>query len=282
MSRTRTELEDYLVYGVDEKHRRIFFGCSLTDSGEDGEVGGITQTSVELAIRAIERMILDAPKTPIELHVMSEGGDPRAILALHDVIQAATCQIKFYGRGSIMSAAVALMACCDERYLYPNTTIMLHDGTDSDIGSGRNADIYIDAAEWDRLNHKFYDIYAHNSKMPKKFWMEACKRDLYMSAEEAIQLGLADKIIPTLRRGNYRKVRQNTLKDVNPEKLTKLAEKLFERIKINSIVELTILPPVVEEIDDSLTIEQLPAGFLEEEVKKATENFLQKVNNDNG
>src|SRR5271170_5768045 len=117
---TQTELTDSLIHGIDLKTRRIYFGRFL-DDGDDNP-GDFTQASIELAIRALHKMSLDAPGKPIEIHMNSYGGDPYAMLRLYDEILSCPCQVKFYGGGAIMSAATWIMAVCDERYLYPNAT----------------------------------------------------------------------------------------------------------------------------------------------------------------
>jgi len=78
----KTELENFLVYGVDEDSRRVYFGTSLISSWDDDNIGGFSQCSCEFAIRAIERMAMDHPKTPIEIRMNSYGSDAYAMLAL--------------------------------------------------------------------------------------------------------------------------------------------------------------------------------------------------------
>ena len=204
----RTELENYLVYGVDLKNRRIFFGHPIDwgHIGDESDVGynDFTEASVEMAVRAIKRMEKDHPKHAIELYVNSCGGDYKSMLYLIDVIAASTCQFKFFGGGRVDSSATWLLATCDERYLYTNTTVLLHNGR-----SGYNApltssyddnliDVEYEKGKTKRLN----SIYAENSFVPKSSWDELLKRDLKLSAKEAIALGLADEIVPLPKRGN--------------------------------------------------------------------------------
>ena len=223
-----TELTDNLAYGVDIKNRRIYFGVNL-DTAEVGESTDFTISSVEYAVRALHRMASDAPGKPIEIHMCSYGGDPYAMARFYDEIHASPCQIKFYGGGAIMSAATWIMAGCDERYLHANTTVMVHDGSDG--FDGKHTDHQIQAAEMKRLQDKLYDIYAENSRMPKEFWQDVCQRDLYLTASEAVSLGLADKIIEPKKRGNLRKMRQAALKKEPDNKdMKKLLNDVYARI----------------------------------------------------
>jgi len=256
MSRAKTELENYLVYGIDELNRKIYFGTHLLSSDSE-DVGDVTQNSVEFAIRAIERMSQDRPKTPIEIHMNSYGGDIYPMLALYDVIQNSSCQIKFYGKGAIMSAATIIMCGCDERYLYPNSRVMIH--AVSTEMSGTMLDTKINIEESGYQQEKMEQIFEDNSRMPKNFWHEACKRDLFLSAEECVQLGLADRIVHPKKRGTLRKIRQHHLtQQVDQKKLTRLADRLLGRIgAAPKKMEIVIREVKPEPEDDRLVIEPL-------------------------
>jgi hypothetical protein len=185
----------------------------------------------------------------------SYGGDPYAMLRLHDEILSSSAQIKFFGGGAIMSAATWIMACCDERYLYPNATVMVHDGSEG--YEGKHTDVQVNAAESKRLQDLLYDIYTNNSRMPKEFWQDVCQRDLYITASEAVSLGLADKIIEPKKRGNLRKARQIGLKKT-PENMRKLINSMYERINKVKIPKIELNEPVKEPVDPSVIIDNTP------------------------
>jgi ATP-dependent protease ClpP protease subunit len=175
-------------------------------------------------------MEAEAPKKPIEIHMGSYGGDTYHMLRLHDTILASTCQFKFFGSGPIMSSGSLIMACCDERFLYPNATVMVHEVTyNSEFG--KNTDGQINALEVKRLMDIVVDIYVNNSRMPKEFWEEMLQRDLHMSASEAVSLGLADKLIEPKKRGNLRKLRQAALKkDPSQKEFKSMISDMYKRI----------------------------------------------------
>ena len=207
-------------------------------------------------------MAADAPNKPIEIHMNSYGGDPYAMLRLHDAILCSPCQIRFYGGGSIMSSATWIMAVCDERYLYPNATVMVHDG--SEEMEGKHTDVQIGAMESKRLQELLYDIYANNSKMPRAFWQEVCQRDLYLTAEEAIWLGLADKLVEYKKRGNLRKLRQSTMrKKIDSDKFKKFIRDIYRRINKLKVPSIEINDAIKEPVD--------PCVFVEEEQKRPAE-----------
>lgn len=223
------------------------------DTGVE-DISDFNLASVELAVRALHKMALDAPGRPIEIHMASTGGNAYAMLRLHDEILACPCQVKFYGGGPIMSSATWVMAACDERYLYPNATIMVHDG--SDELDGKHTDVQINAAEARRLQELLYDLYEKNSRMPKDFWRDVCQRDLYLSASEAITLGLADKVVEPKKRGNLRKVRQAQLKKTPPSsELRKLVNDIYGRINKTKVPKIELNDLVKEPCDPSVVVE---------------------------
>lgn len=251
----KTELDDYLDYGVDSAKRRIYFGDCINQAGE--ESGEVSQRSVELAVRALHRLVNEGPGKPIELHMNSPGGDPYAMLRLHDEILACPCQVKFIGGGIIQSSATWIMAVCDERYLHPNTTVMVHDGTEG--FEGTHTDVKISQAESLRLQNLLYDIYAANSRMPRSFWEDVCQRDLYLTAEETIKLGLADKIIEPRKRGNLRKSRVATMKKAPAHvEMEELMHRLYARVNRHNVPKLELNKPVKEEFDPTLKIDETP------------------------
>lgn len=249
-----TELTDLLAYGVDIKNRRIYFGINL-DSAEADESTNFTMSSVEYAIRAIHKMAADAPGKPIELYMNSYGGDVYAMLRLHDEILACPCQIKFIGGGAIMSSASFIMAACDERYLHSNATVMVHELSD-EPGQNKHTDLKISSEENIRLMNILTDIYAMNSRMNKEFWSDICQRDLYLSADEAVALGLCDAIVEPKKRGNLRKKRQASLrKEIDNKDMRKLITDLYKRTKRYRIPKIELNEVKKEAADPDLVVD---------------------------
>ena len=163
---------------------------------------------------------------------------------------------KFYGGGAIMSAATWIMVACDERYLHKHATVMVHDG--SEEYGGKHTDVQITAAEMKRLQDILYDIYSSNTRMPKEFWQDVCQRDLYLSASEAVSLGMADKLLEPKKRGNLRKVRQAAMKaSLDGDKMKSLISSLYQRINKVKIPKIKLNTVEKEPIDPSVFISDL-------------------------
>jgi ATP-dependent Clp protease protease subunit len=264
-----------LDYDVDFKKRRIYFGALIASNDEDGSE--FTWRSVERAVRHIHIMESDAPSKPIELHMSSIGGDTAALLRLYDVIQSCSCQIKFIGGGEISSSATWIMASCDERMLYPNTCIIIHDsGWGEAVSPEKLIDKSIMIDNEKLLQHKLNQIYADNSIMPLEFWAEMVKRDLYLTAEEAIMLGLADKIIQPRKRGSLRRNRIASMKQERDKKdMSKMLKMLKDRIYMDKLSKLELHLPE-EKFDKTLIIDNTIETFTAE-VPSVTDTTLLKV-----
>lgn len=170
-----------------------------------------------------------------------------------------------------MSAATWILVACDERYLYPHTTVMVHDGSEG--YEGKHTDVQITAAEMKRLQDLLYDIYTANTRMPKEFWQDVCQRDLYLSASEAVSLGMADKIVEPKKRGNLRKMRQAAMKKA-PEtaEMKKLIGEIYTRVNKVKVPKLELNPVAKEPVDPHVVveIEKAPELIVPELPKEST------------
>jgi ATP-dependent protease ClpP protease subunit len=239
-------LDDLMNFGIDVEKRRIYFGMLDSDDGSY-----VDWESVEAVIRGMHRMY-EKSSSPIELHMSSTGGDPYEMLRLVDEIECAPVQVKFIGGGIIASAATWIMAVCDLRSLHKGTSILVHDG--SEYLEDRHTDFQIAARHSSNLQSKLYDLFAMNSRMPRSFWEDVCQRDLYLTAEEAVLLGIADKIIAPKKRGSVRKIRNANLNQKIDNKLIQKSVKdMYERINKNNVPKIILNEAHKEEIDDSIS-----------------------------
>jgi ATP-dependent Clp protease protease subunit len=257
----KSNLDDIFDLGVDVANRRIYFGASPDYPHEEGEEGSdFTWRSCELAVRAIH-VLESKSHQPIEIHMASPGGDPWHMRRLADTILSSPCQVKFFGGGIIASSATWIMAICDERYLYPGTAVLIHDSDKGEKGSaGHLTDLYIHSDEEKRLQNELNQIFADNSRMPKDFWDDIVKRDVWLTAEETLMLGLIDKIVEPKKRGNLRKVRQAALAQ-HPDKkdLNKLVKEIYRKSYKTGLSKIEVTIPVEQFDPDVVVVTEAPA-----------------------
>jgi len=264
------QLDSWINSGIDLKGRKLYFGP------DDEGGGGFDWKSVEKMIRAIHILETEAPTKPIELHMSSSGGDPYDMLRLVDIIEHSPCQFKFIGSGRIMSAATWVMAVCDERFLHKNTIVLLHDSpsfAEENNKPIKLTDNKIDYEEEERMQKMLNKLYADNSRMPEEFYNVIVKRDCYLSAEEVVQLGLADKIIEPKKRGNLRRMRIALLnKEVDKAELAKVVRKIYSRINESKLPTKIEIHTPHEKFDSKVFVEK---EIKEEQKEKPAEQGVQ-------
>jgi ATP-dependent Clp protease protease subunit len=136
----------------------------------------------------------------IAMMISTHGGtasDMFSILDVMDMIKERTCDIETFGIGKVMSAGVPILAAGTKgkRKVGRNCRIMLHNvmaGTGGTIFSMENE---LEEIKW--VQERYIETLASNSNLtPAKIKkLLKAQRDVYISAEEAIKMGIADEII---------------------------------------------------------------------------------------
>ena len=136
----------------------------------------------------------------IAMMVSTHGGtasDMFSILDIMDMVKKRTCDIETYGVGKVMSAGVPILAAGTKgkRKVGRNCRIMLHNvmaGTGGTIFSMENE---LEEIKW--IQERYIETLANYTKLtPTKIKkLLKTQKDVYISAEEAIKMGIADEII---------------------------------------------------------------------------------------
>lgn len=136
----------------------------------------------------------DNMKDPITIIINSDGGDLYEALGIIDYITTQSVKYNVIARGRAMSAAALILVCgTGTRAASKHTHIMIHELSSSN--SGTASDIKLAASHIDRLDDILYDLLGSNTKHDKEFWQNMARRDYFMSAERALELGIIDKIL---------------------------------------------------------------------------------------
>lgn len=134
----------------------------------------------------------------IPVIIDSYGGEVYSLMSMISSIKSSTIPIATIVEGKAMSCGVILFSCGTKgyRYITEDATLMIHDVSSGEWG--KNAEIQAGAKEVNRLNEKIYQILSENSKKSEKWFNKKINKkgraDWYIEAQEAIDLGLADKI----------------------------------------------------------------------------------------
>ena len=129
----------------------------------------------------------------IYLYINSPGGSITAGLSIYDTMNFINSNVCTIGIGMCASMAAFLLSSGSIRYALPNTEIMIHQPLGG--AQGQATDIKIAAERIIKLKEKLNKILAKNTKQTIKKIYEDTERDNFLSAEEALNYGLIDKII---------------------------------------------------------------------------------------
>ena len=180
----RTE-RAYDIYSRLLKDRIVFLGGPLDDQ------------SANLIIAQMLFLSNEDTKTDIHFYINSPGGSITAGLAVYDTMQFLRCDVATYCIGQAASMAALLLAAgkAEKRFLLSNNRILLHQPLIAGELIGPATDLDIEAKEILRLRTRLYDILAKHTGQTAEKIEQDCDRNLWLDAEEAINYGLADRIL---------------------------------------------------------------------------------------
>ncbi len=180
----RTE-RAYDIYSRLLKDRIVFLG------------GPIEDASANLIIAQMLFLSNEDTKTDIHFYINSPGGSITAGLAIYDTMQFLRCEVATYCVGQAASMAAWLLAGgkTGKRFLLGNNRILLHQPLISGQLIGPATDLDIEAQEILRLRARMYEILANHTGQTIEKVEKDCDRDLWLEANEAIEYGLADRIL---------------------------------------------------------------------------------------
>ena len=184
---------------------------TLSLYGDINEQKGADVTSALLYLENNSHVEVDVPNKdgelelsivarPISMVISTHGGaasDMFSILDVMDMIKRRTCDIETLGIGKVMSAGVPILAAGTrgKRKVGRNCRIMLHNvmaGTGGTIFSMENE---LEEIKW--IQERYIECLANYTKLtPSKIKkLLKTQKDVYISAEEAIKMGIADEIV---------------------------------------------------------------------------------------
>ena len=131
----------------------------------------------------------------ITLYINSRGGLVSAGFAIYDTMEYLTCDVQTVCIGQAASMAAFLLAAGKKgkRFALPHSRIMIHQpmgGT-----QGQATDIEIQARELLRMKNELNRILSDKTGKPYERVARDCERDYYMSAQEACDYGIIDKVV---------------------------------------------------------------------------------------
>jgi len=178
----------YDIYSRLLKDRIIFIG---------GFGGVVTTDSANIIIAQLLYLESEDPDKEINLYINSPGGMVTAGLAVYDTMQYIRAPITTICMGMAMSFGAVLLAAGNKgkRYALPNSRVMIHQPMLSGGLSGQATDIKIETDELVKTKSRLADIIARHSGQTAERVKADMERNFYMSAVQAKEYGIIDKVI---------------------------------------------------------------------------------------
>jgi ATP-dependent Clp protease, protease subunit len=173
----------YDIYSRLLKERIVFLGSPIDDN------------VASLVIAQLLFLASEDPNKDISLYINSPGGNVHSGLAIYDTMQFIKPDIVTICVG--MAASMAQVLLCagakGKRYALPNSKILMHQPSGG--SQGQAADIEIYTKEMLRTRDTLYDIISKHTGKPVDDIKGHADRDYYMTAVEALDYGIVDKIM---------------------------------------------------------------------------------------
>ena len=155
----------------------------------------VNDTSASLVVAQLLYLEGQDPDKDISLYINSPGGSVTAGLAIYDTMQYIKCDVSTIciGMAASMGAFLLSAGAKGKRLALPNSEIMIH----QPLGGmqGQVTDIKIHAERYLRIKENLNRMLAENTGRPLEEIQRDTERDNFMSAQEAMEYGLIDKVI---------------------------------------------------------------------------------------
>lgn len=166
-----------------------------------------TPVSDDVANSIIAQMFfleMENPEKDIHLYINSPGGSVTAGMAIYDIMQFVKCDVSTYCIGMAASMGSLLLAAGThgKRFILPHARAMIHQPHIMGSGiTGQVTDIEIHAKEMLNTKRNLTEIYVKHTGRDFEILSSLLERDKYMSATEALEFGLVDKVVEHRKAG---------------------------------------------------------------------------------
>ena len=188
--------QDRKLHAIDDKideallkARRLFF-CDAVDD-----------KSANSAIRRLWYLELLDPGKPILFVINSPGGSIDSGFAVWDQVKMISSPVTTLvtGLAASMGSILSLCAAPGRRFATPHSRIMIHQPSIGGVIRGQATDLDIQAKELLKTRSIIVDVYVKATGKDPKAIEKAIDRDTWMSAQEAKEFGLLDKIVTSYK-----------------------------------------------------------------------------------
>lgn len=180
-------LVDDVFYLRDLKQRKLFISMDICQDSVNDAIRHIMQINRE------DMGIAREDRKPIILYVTSNGGDVDAGFALIDVILSSETPVYVINQGYQYSMGFLIGLAGHKRFAMPHAKFLMHDGSQFVYNSGAKAQ---DQMEFNkRMEERIKKYVLSRTKITSEMYDSQMRKEWYMFADEAKELGVTDYIV---------------------------------------------------------------------------------------
>jgi ATP-dependent Clp protease protease subunit len=155
----------------------------------------VTQHSASLVVAQMLFLEAEDPDKDILLYINSPGGSVTAGMSIYDTMQFVKCDVStiVLGQAASMGSLLAAAGASGKRYILPNARHMIHQPLGG--ASGQATDVEIQARELLRWKEVLTNVYVKHTGRTFDVLRADMERDNFMTAEQSVTYGLADKVL---------------------------------------------------------------------------------------
>ncbi|MDO5149027.1 MAG: ATP-dependent Clp endopeptidase proteolytic subunit ClpP [Oscillospiraceae bacterium] len=157
----------------------------------------INDTTASLVVAQLLYLESQDPEKDINLYINSPGGSVTAGMAIVDTMNYIKCDVSTICIGMAASMGAFILSCGQKgkRYALPNSEVMIHQPLGGIGGHTQATDMKIHTERILKMKDKLNSMLAENTGKPLETIQNDTERDNFMSAEEACEYGLIDKVV---------------------------------------------------------------------------------------
>ncbi|MGF1507472.1 MAG: ATP-dependent Clp protease proteolytic subunit [Anaerolineae bacterium] len=173
----------YDIFSLLLKERIVFLGSGINDQ------------IANLIVAQLLFLNREDPEREIQMFINSPGGQVYAGMAIYDTIQQINAPVSTVAVGFTASFGTILLTAGEpgRRYALPNATIHMHQPLGG--AQGQATDFQIQAQEILRIRDTIEGILSEHTGQPVAKIREDIERDIYLTAEKAVEYGLVDGVL---------------------------------------------------------------------------------------
>ena len=155
----------------------------------------VNATSASLVVAQLLYLEAQDPDKDIQFYINSPGGSVTDGMAIYDTMQYVKCDVSTIciGMAASMGAFLLSSGAKGKRFALPNAEIMIHQPSAGT--QGQITDMAIHLKRLEIIKKRMNKILSENTGKPIEVVTADCERDNFMSADEAVEYGLIDKVI---------------------------------------------------------------------------------------